>query len=236
MPTTNFPNGVTNAAPGSAMQTLIQPSNSLVHQIFTDFDDYDATQWTISETGTGTRAVGNLENGILVITNGASNGDTNSLQWSGVTNAATRTTFKLNTNRSYWYETMFKTSDANLSGVCMGLVSTNTTPFTSIADGLYFYKASASTTLTIRSTASSVTTSANVGTLANDTYVKVGLHFDGTNNIYYYLNDVRIGTLIATPTTALLAPTMSIINGEAVAKVLSVDYINHISQRDASYV
>lgn len=236
MPTTNFPNGLTNAAPGSAMQTVIQPVNSMVHQIWTDFDDYDATQWTITETGSGSRAVGNLENGVLVVTNAAANADKNTLQWSGVTNAATVTTFKLNPNRSYWHECRFKISDANLEGFVLGLISTNTAPFSSIADGLYIIKASGTTTLSLTSMVSSVATSASVTTLASDTYVTIGYHYDGGNQIYYYVNNVRMGTLTATPTTAALTPTFGIINGEAVAKSLSLDFMNFISQRDATYV
>ena len=72
---TNFLGGVTQATESSTLGVYPVPDPTALHQWFDDFDDYTAGEWTITETGTGTRAVGNLNNGVLVITNAAADDD-----------------------------------------------------------------------------------------------------------------------------------------------------------------
>lgn len=226
MTTTNFIDGLTNVAESTTLGTYIAPDPTQVHTWFDDFDQYVAADWTITETGTGTRAVGNLNNGILVVTNGASDDDANFLQWSGNTNAATVETWKFVANKPLWFKSRFKISDATQSDLVLGLAITDTTPL-SVSDGVYFLKADASTTLNLLVTKNGTSTTTAAATLADDTYVTVGFVYDGASRIDVYLNDVRVGSSVTTnlPDDEELTITFGIQNGEAVAKILSLDYI-----------
>lgn len=226
MATTNLIDGVTNVATTTALGSYIMPDPTSAHTWFDDFDDYVAAEWTITETGTGTRAVGNLDGGILVITNGAVDNDANFLQWSGSTNAATVETWKFESEKPLWFKARFKLSDVVESDFVMGLQITDTTPL-AVTDGLYFLKADGSATLNLLATLNSTSTTTAVGTLVNDTYVTVGFYYDGGSKIDVFLNDVRVGSSVTTNlvTDEELTISFGIQNGEAVAKVLSVDYI-----------
>lgn len=223
---TNFLGGVTQATESSTLGVYPVPDPTALHQWFDDFDDYTAGEWTITETGTGTRAVGNLNNGVLVITNAAADDDANFLQWSGNTAAGTVENWKFVSGKKSWFVARFKVSDATQSDVVMGLQITDTTPL-AVTDGLYFLKADGSTTLNLLATLNSTSTTTAVATMANDTYVKVGYFYDGGSNIFAYLNDVRVGTSVTTNlvTDEELTISFGIQNGEAVAKIMSVDYI-----------
>lgn len=226
MASTNFIDGVTNVAESTTLGTYIAPDPTQVHTWFDDFDQYVAADWTITETGTGTRAVGNLDNGILVITNGATDDNANFLQWSGNTNAATVETWKFVSGKPLWFKSRFKISDATQSDLVLGLAITDTTPL-SVSDGVYFLKADGSTTLNLLVTKNSTSTTTAAATLANDTYVTVGFVYDGASRIDVYLDDVRVGSSVTTnlPDDEELTITFGIQNGEAVAKILSLDYI-----------
>jgi hypothetical protein len=65
------------------------------------------------------------------------------------------------------------------------------------------------------------------GTLANDTYVNVGWYYDGGSKIDVFWNDVRVATSATTnlPDDEELAVSFVIQNGQAVAGVLSLDYL-----------
>lgn len=226
MTTTNLIDGVTNVAEGTALGTYIMPDPTSAHTWFDDFDDYTAAEWTITEVGTGTRAVGNLDGGILVITNAAADDNSNYLQWSGNTSAATVETFKFEANKPTWFKARFKVSDATQSDLVMGLQITDTTPLDA-TDGLYFMKLDGSATLNLLATLNSTSTTAAIGTLANDTYVTVGFYYDGDLTIQGFLNDVRVASMVTTNlvTDEELTISFGIQNGEAVAKSMSIDYI-----------
>lgn len=226
MTTTNFIDGATNTAASTTLGTYVSMDPTQLHTWFDDFDDYVAGNWTITETGTGTRAVGNLDNGILVITNGASDDDANFLQWSGATNAATVETWKFVANKPLWFKARFKISDATQSDLVMGLQITDTTPL-AVTDGVYFLKADGSTTLNLLVTKNSTSTTTAATTLADDTYVSVGFYYNGSDAIQIFVNDVRVGSSVTTNLVddEELTISFGIQNGEAAAKVLSLDYL-----------
>jgi hypothetical protein len=226
MATTNYIDGVTQVADSSTLGTYTMPDPTQMHTWFDDFDDYVAAEWTITETGTGTRAVGNLANGILVITNAAADDDANFLQWSGATNAATVETWKFATGKRLWFKTKFKLSDATQSDFVMGLQITDTTPL-AVTDGVYFLKADGSATLNLLVTKDSTSTTTAAATLVDDTYVTVGFVYDGKSTINIFVDDNRVASSVTTnlPDDEELTISFGVQNGEAVAKVLSLDYI-----------
>lgn len=232
--TTNYQNGVTNVGTlnngaTTTLQTYVAPDPSRVHQWFDDFDDYVAGNWTITETGSGTRAVGNADGGILVITNAAADNDRNFLQWSGATNAATVETWTWEATQAMWFKARFKVSDATETDFVMGLQITDTTPLDA-ADGLFFQKDDGSTSLYFTAiktgVGSSVVTS--LATIVSDTYFTVGFWWDptlGVLNLYY--NGQAVGSISSTTNfpTRTLTLSFGIQNGEAVAKSMSLDYL-----------
>jgi hypothetical protein len=224
--TTNLIDGVTNVATTTALGSYTMPDPTSAHTWFDDFDDYVAAEWLITEVGTGTRAVGNLDGGVLVITNGATDDNSNFLQWSGDTNAAAVETWKFEVNKPLWLKSRFKISDATQSDFVLGLQITDTTPL-AVTDGVYFLKLDGSATLNLLVTKNSTSTTTAVGTLANDTYVTVGFYYDGGSAIEIFLNDVRVGSSVTTnlPDDEELTLSFGIQNGEAVAKILSLDYL-----------
>ena len=230
--TTNLPGGVTTAERSTTLGLFTLPDPTINHTWMDDFDDYVAAEWTITETGTGTRAVGNLDNGILVVTNAAADDDANFLQWSGSTAAGTVETWKFVANQPLWLKTRLKISDATQSDLVMGLQITDTTPL-AVSDGVYFLKADGSTTLNLLVTKNGTSTTTAATTMVDDTYVELGFAYNGADKIDVYVNDVRVGTSVTTnlPDDEELTISFGIQNGEAVAKILSLDYIMVSKQR-----
>lgn len=225
MATTNFPDGVTNAQLPSALQSFIAPDPTLVHQYFNDFDVYTSGDWTNTATGSVTNAIAAGDGGILSMGNSASSADLDSLQLKAAT-------FQFTANKQAWIKARFNLSNATNANLILGLIQTTTTPLT-VTDGLYFSKLAASTTLTAKAAKSSTASSVNVGTLANTTYVTVGLHYDGGDNVFVYLNDTRVAILPTTnlPTGVNLNLTMAISNGTAAAITALIDYVMVATQR-----
>lgn len=227
MTSTNFIDGVTNVTESSTLGTYVSSDPSKCHTWFDDFDNYTAGDWVVSQTGAGgTIAVGNLDGGILVITNDAADNDNQFLQWSGTTASAVTETWKFESGKEFWFKARFKVSDATNSDLVLGLQITDTTPL-AVSDGVYFIKADDSTTLEFKTTLNSSSTTSTVGTLVNDTYVVVGFHYDGGSVIDVFLNDVRVASQGTTTlvTDEELAISFGIQNGAGAAKVMSVDYI-----------
>lgn len=224
---TNYPGGVSTVFPQEALGQYIYPDPTICHTWFDDFDDYVAGEWTITETGVGTRAVGNLDNGILVITNAAADDDANFLQWSGATNAATVETWKFVVGQPLWFRSRFKISDATQSDFVMGLQITDTTPL-AVTDGVYFQKDDGSATLNLLVTKNSTsTTTAAITTMVADTYYDIAYYYNGYDRIDIFVDNNRVASSVTTNLVddEELTISFGIQNGEAVAKSLSLDFL-----------
>jgi hypothetical protein len=222
----NFLGGVTQDAESANLASLPFPDPTACHTWFDDFDDYVAGQWTITETGSGTRAVGDLDGGVLVITNAASDNDHNYLQWSGDTSGATRETWTFTAGKKSWFKARLKISDATESDMFMGLYVTDTDPVGALSDGVYFNKADGSAVCNLVVANSSTATTTAAATLVSDTYVTLGFAYDGIDKIEIFVNDNRVANSVTTnlPTTEL-ALSFAIQNGSIGAKSMSIDYI-----------
>lgn len=228
MPASNLAQGITNVPEQTTMGGLVFPDPTRCHTWMDDFDGYVAAEWTITETGSGTRAVGNIDGGVLVITNGATDNNCNNLQWSGATNAATVETWKWEASKSMWFKARLKISDATESDLVIGLQITDTDPY-DVSDGLFFIKPDGSTTLTFRAEKNDTASTVTTATLSNDTYFTCGFFWNaeiGALTVYY--NDGAVGTLTSTsnfPDDEELTISFGIQNGTDAAAVLSLDYI-----------
>lgn len=219
---TNFLGGVTNVAESVTLGSYLAPDPTVAHVWFDDFDAYVAGNWTVTETQAGaTQAIIDADGGVLALTNSAADDDLNQIQWS-------KETFRLAPRKKLWMKARFKVSNATQSDLLVGLYITDTSPVASKpSDGVFFQKLDGSTSLTLQVGKNSTYSSATVATMADDTYVVVGLYYDGLNPIQVFANDVRVGTVAATNLVddEDLAVGIAVQNGDANARTLSIDYL-----------
>lgn len=152
----------------------------------------------------------------------------------------------------FWLARM-QLSDVTNSVIIAGLCNTTTTPFVSVADGVYFYKPSGGTALSIISRIGSVATAttipASAYTLTNATNFDLAFYVDGYGNLNAFVSANMVGyvpqsgTGAGTPargrclqvtglnlTTANLTPTLGIQTSGAAAITMSVDF--HCTQKE----
>lgn len=189
---------------------------------------YVATDYTITSTGTPTIAVSTSEiGGALVLTTGATSGnntfhDSKQLVW------------KWTSGKALEFETRFKLSVVADVDLVLGLQVTDTTPL-AVTDGIWFAKDNGDAFLDFRiAKASAQTDLTNIATLANDTWIKAGFYYDGTDahKMQVFINDVRIGAVpITNSPTAALCLSIGVQTNSANARSLSVDYIRVRQER-----
>lgn len=201
--------------------------NTQWHTWFDDFDKYTVADWTLTTTeagaGSATEAIGDADGGVLVVTNDAADDDLDFFQW-------TKETFKFEVGKSLYFEARFKILEVIQCDFRMGLMITDTTML-DVTDGIYFGTDDGDALLDFsvekNNTASLV---AGVATLVADTFIKVGFYYDGdglANDIDIIVNDETVGSVALTNMVddEELTVSFGIQNGQAVANVLSVDYI-----------
>lgn len=231
--TTHHPNGITNAVLGSTLQTYGALDPFVIHAYSSDFDTFNSStttgDWKLTATTSGsvTNSVVAGDGGWLALVNTASSADLNSIQLQAAT-------FAIVAGNEAWFKCRFKVSSATNANLIIGLIQTTVTPLT-VTDGLYFSKVAASTQLTCKATASSASTTFNVATMADNTFLNVGWHFDGNSTINVYLNNSRVGSMATTNLpTAALNLTIAESNGTAAAITTTVDYILAATQRPST--
>lgn len=192
--------------------------------------DYDTNDWTLTTTeagaGDATEAIGNLSGGILVVTNDAADNDADFFQ-------STKEVFKWVSGKKLYFGMRFKLSDVTQSDFVFGLQITDTTPL-AVTDGMFFQKDDGDAYLDFHSVKNSTATDVTqLATLVNDTYVVIEAYYDGANKWELYVNSAAVGSCALTNVCddEELAISFGIQNGEAVAKILSVDWIRVMQER-----
>ncbi|QDH50445.1 hypothetical protein [Caulobacter phage KcrB] len=220
---TRFPNGVTNVLDNDLFQAMPQPDPTKLYELDDDFFSYHASEWTVTETQAGaTQALGAGVGSWLVLTNSAANNDLNMVQ----------RTFALASfaaGKRAWFKARFKVDNANLAALVVGMQNINTAPLTA-TDGIYFTKAGGTTNLSVicRRNTTTGSTSAVVGTLADDTFVEVGWYYNGVDRVLFSLNGNVVGSLDGSSTflpDANCSVVVAVANGSAVARTLTADYV-----------
>jgi hypothetical protein len=226
MSTTRFPNGVTNVGEDSLFAALGQLAATQFHTYFEDFDYYNAANWTVTETQAGaTQALTDGDGGLLLLTNTAADNDLVALQKVGES-------YRFASGKKLFFEGRFKVSNATESDVVMGLQITDTTPL-DVSDGVFFLKSDGSTTISLLVEKNGTATTTSVGTLADDTYIRLGFYYDGNSSIQAFVN----GTYVATSATTNLVDdedltiSFALQNGNAVARTMTVDYVYVAKER-----
>lgn len=202
------------------------PDLAIYHE---DFFNWVAADWTVTETGVATQAISDAAHGVLLVTNAAADNDASFQQYVG-TGAEC---WSFVSGKRLMFRARFKVSGATQSDVVIGLQITDTTPL-AVTDGIYFRKDDGDTNLDFviikDSTATTVT---GAGTMADDTWMVVEFHYDGSGTMDYYIDNVLLGSAAITnvPDDEELTVSFGIQNGEAVAKTMSVDYITVVQER-----
>lgn len=198
-----------------------------------DFDFYLATDWVVTETGSGTRAISQADGGILVITNAAADDDANFFQKRDVASGQVAEHWKFAAAKRMYFGARFKVSDATQSDFVMGLQITDTSPL-AVSDGIYFRKddgdANIDCVVIKDSTATTVSAAA---TAVDDTYMELEWTYNGDGNFEFFKDGVPIGGAATTnaPDDEELCVSFGIQNGAGAAKVMSVDWIKVAKER-----
>lgn len=230
--TTRLPGGITNVATDSIFANFPTPVSTNLLAYFNDFFTYTAGDWVVTETtAAATEALTAGNGGLLLITNTATNDSLVAMQKTPamVTMSATQQT---------WFSARFKVSDAVESDVVMGLQVVDTTPL-DVTDGIYFLKTDGAATYDVicrKNATTGSTTATAVGSIATDTFVVLQWYYDGAGTLYYAQNGTPLGSLSVAsyfPDTDLTV-SFAIQNGEAVAKLLTVDWVGVWQERTAS--
>lgn len=232
---TRLENGITNVNVQSIFNSLKQPLALLYHTQFDDFDQFApaAGTWVVTETQAGaTQALTDGDGGLLLLTNSAADDDVNQIQ-----NAAESFTFEL--GKKCFFAARFQVSDATQSDVRVGLYIRDASPV-DITDGVSFYKADGAATMVLQAEKDNVAVSSTETiTITAATNIIVAFFWDGVSRIYF-----ASGTTMANlttlgyiePSTSLpddeaLAMGFGLVNGEAVAKTATIDFLFAAKER-----
>lgn len=218
--TTHFPNGLSNVAKSNELGNMGQLDPTQFHTYFNDFDTYVAGDWTVTEVGTGSRALTNADGGVLLVTNAAADNDHNFFNKVGES-------FKFESGKKLWFKSRFKVSDATQSDFVVGLQITDTSPL-DVTDGVFFQKDDGDANLDFHVEKNNTATSSSaIATVTSDTYLTVSFYYNGVDNIAAYIDGVLKDNVAITnlPDDEELTVSFGIQNGEAVAKTMSIDYI-----------
>lgn len=236
--------GISTAQKGTVLQKFGAPDPFKYVVDYDDFITYTAADWTVTETQAGaTQAVAaEAAGGNIVLTNSAADDDVNML-------TRTQEVFKWAADKRMFFKCRFKVSDATQSDVAIGLSITDTSPVASApTDAFYFLKTDGAATMVFKvGKNSTYTTSSTIATLTSDTFLTVGFAYNGktyvdptvptvTNYVFeVYVNDVKVADVNVPSTNVcddeFVTTILALQNGEAVAKILTVDYFIAAQER-----
>lgn len=220
-----YPNGVTNVVPTNSLGMFGAPDPTKYHAYFNDFDVYTSGDWTVTvlDGGSDTAqvvAVADADGGVLTVTTNDADNDNVCLEAQGES-------WKFESGKKMWMKFRFKIEDADDSDVILGLHSTDTNPFsTAPAQRAWFVLSEGAATVTFNVDDNTTdASSGTVATLSDDTYITLGMYYDGKTTIELYANDVKTATMtgVSIPSTEL-ALGMAVATGTTAARTMSVDY------------
>ena len=250
---THFPNGVTNVTKESTFGDLKQMSPSKYTVYWNDFvqntdlgnvgnlnaAEVSSVNWTCTKVDGGgdngsVVAVTNSGGGTLVMTTDDAEND-------GIALQLKTEAFNVDESKETFFETRLKVGDATQTDWLCGLAITDTTPFAGLSDSITFKCDDGSTAIRLVSetnmSGSIVSASVTaVASMTDDSFVKLGYHFDGFSNIIVYADDVHVGTVSVVSGTNLvtdedMAPIIAVLTGEAAANTITVDYIAAMQEK-----
>lgn len=231
-----FTSGITQAASFQPLGSLGFPDPFYYAQYDDDFLQYNAGDYTVTATGGSVAATAaSGAGGRVLFTTGATAGNFASIQLSTAP-------FQYVATKKLAYLCRLQVANVTTSALIAGLINTTVTPFSAVADGIYFNKAAASTSIVLTAvTGSAVVGSVTIaGALTNATDIDLGFYVDRSGNIRAFVGNSLEGvkrqdvatlgpnySILATSltgalTTALLNPTLAISNGATAAAMTGV--------------
>jgi hypothetical protein len=257
-PPTRDTSGTTSDQPFGPFADCGNGNPAFYHQFFDDFDNALATGatglYTITSVGGGSVVHTPGDGGLALFTTGATATNFEEIQLPAAS-------FSITPPQKQFFEIRMQVSDITNSAWLVGLINTTTTPFTggSITDGVYFNKASGSTTINlivIKGSTVSATVPVPVGaitTYANATNFDLAWYIDRHGDVKVYANNQLVGWIpqsgtgtLSPPTnglgpcaratapvlpTANLNATIAIEAGTATAKTMTVDFQCYSKER-----
>ncbi len=221
-----FPDGISNTDRNGPLVTMGQPDPTQNHIWFDDFNYYDSSEWTVSTTEAGglsaTEAIQDADGGIFKITSDNASSDADYLQF-GSEN------FQLESGKKSWFVAKFAVSAGDNSSIVMGMQITDTTPLT-VSDGVYFKIDGDSALDFYVEDNSTETSSANITTVSNDTYIETAWYYNGVDEVAYFVDGNQLGNVGVTnlPTNSADDLTVSfglLNNAVDTTPSMSIDYI-----------
>ena len=222
-----FPNGISTNAENTIGASLPFPDPSKYHNFFDDFYDFVAADWLVTETQAGaSQSLIPVNGGVVQLLNSAALGDINQIQ-------KTPLTTLLDPAKKLFMKFRLSTSDVNLTHLAVGLmpvVADGTLP-AGIPQGIFAIKPSGSTNFTVyarRDAAANSVSAIASFPVPSGVIGEITFYWDGAGRLYYGTNNAVLGYLTVPSTSfpnVILAPTVAIKNGEAVAKNAAVDMI-----------
>jgi len=185
-----------------------------------DFHVYTAGDFTITSTGSGSRAVTDGVGGLLLITTGGTNDNSEEFQLKSET-------FLPAAGKEIFYEARFKVEDADDCDFFMGLADTDTEVIDGVSDGIYFKSDDGDANVDFGTMNTSVgSLEGAVGTILDDTFIKVGFKVVGVSSVEAWINDSKVATLTTLIPTTELTVSFALQTGSANARTMTLDRIN----------
>lgn len=230
--TSNFPNGITNSLATEIFGEIGTLDKTKYFEVFDDFVYYNSSEWVVSTTeagsGSATEAIQASDTGILLLTNAAGDNDADVIEWH-------KTIITPTSGKKLWCEIEIAVNEAYQSDFIAGISTAQATFPAAISSvtGMYFGKDDGDANIDFYVSADGTASTASaITTCVTDTYVQLGFYYNGNDAVKYFVNGVHYGTLA---TTNLPDDNMSLVfglmNGEAAAKTLAIDYMWVIKER-----
>ena len=180
--------------------------------------------WTVvKDSGATVAIVSDTVNGELAITSAATTDDDGgSVQGNEI--------FKVQADKSVWFETRIKCSLAEQTDICVGLTvnfATNPENMLTASDRIVFQVNDGNTSILCKTESSNTETSTDSGVdLADDTYVVLGFWANSTGEVQFFVNRNLVATHTTNiPTTELAMAAMSLSGSATGTRVTTIDYL-----------
>lgn len=248
-----FPAGITTDFPYGPLAACGAGNPFFYQQFADDFTDSlnIATFYTVSAGGAGSVALTPGGGGLALFTTAGASGNFESIQLPVANFVLPQGALA---GKKLFYLVRLQLSDVTNSAFIAGLCNTTATPFTAIADGIYFTKASGGTVLNIVSAVGSALTTTAIPvsayTLANATNIDLSFHVSRDGELVVFVSPSMVGyvpqsgTGATTPTRGMvlrvpgltftaanLNITLGVQTGAAAAKTMTADFHGVLAER-----
>jgi hypothetical protein len=229
---TRYPSGVSTQNVDRLLGNYPNPDPTKVYTNFEDFVHYTAGNWTVATgANAGAAAAAAGQGGLVTLTTAAV----------GTADYENLTTTPLDINfvagQEVWFSTKMKLSVVTAPIALAGLVGSAPGATLTPTSGMYFVKpAGAATVDFVLRLASTSTTLSAVATLVADTFVNLGFYYNGKDEVSVFVNGTKVaGQTVLTnlPVGTNLGQALGVVNGAAVATVLTADWLMTSQARTA---